>query len=145
MITYSSAVTIGRPPEELWPYLVEREKQALWTDVPMQPLTEGPTAVGTRQRVSFGEGPLRASLDLEMTAVDAARRVAWTTVSTGGIHWEGEYLLEPQGSGGTRLSQHGTLRFRGLWRLAEPIVGAEIRRNEVAELEKLKRVVEGAA
>jgi uncharacterized protein YndB with AHSA1/START domain len=145
LITYQSEVTIARPTEEVWPYVVEREKQALWSDVPMEPLTEGPLRVGTRQRLTFGDGPLRTSLDLEMTALEPARRLGFTTVSTGGIHWEGEYRLEPTDDGGTRMSQHGTLRFRGLWRLAEPIVGAEIRRNEIKELETLKRVVEGAS
>jgi len=72
--------------------------------------------------------------------------MAFTTVSRGGVQWEGEYRLTPTAAGmGTRLVQQGTLRFGGLWRLAEPIVGAEIRRNEIAELEKLKLVLETPA
>ena len=50
--------------------------------------------------------------------------------------------MAPADGMGTRLSQRGTLRFTGLWRLVEPIVGAEIRRDEVAELEKLKAILE---
>jgi hypothetical protein len=50
--------------------------------------------------------------------------------------------LAPADGMGTRLSQRGTLRFTGLWRLVEPIVGAEIRPGEVAELEKLKAILE---
>jgi len=145
MITYGSDVVIARPPSDVWPYLIEREKQAQWSDVPMQPLTEGPTQPGSRMRLSFGEGPLRASLTLEMTAVDPPERLAFTTVSRGGIHWEGEYRLAPVDDRTSRLSQRGTLRFSGLWRLAEPIVGDEIRRGEIAELEKLKAILEGAA
>jgi uncharacterized protein YndB with AHSA1/START domain len=142
MITYGSEVLIARPPAEVWPYLVERDKQAQWSDVPMEPLTDGPTRAGSQMRLSFGQGPLRAALTLEISALDPDERMAFTTVSKGGIQWEGEYRLAPADDVGTRLSQQGTLRFTGLWRLVEPIVGAEIRRGEVAELEKLKAIME---
>jgi hypothetical protein len=68
--------------------------------------------------------------------------MAFTTYSARPILWDGEYRLEPAATNGTRLSQAGTLKFRGLWRLVEPLVGAEIRRNEIAELERLKQVLE---
>jgi hypothetical protein len=82
---------------------------------------------------------------LQVTARDEGRRFAWTTVGKGPISWDGEYRLEPAGPSGTRLSQQGTLQFHGLWRLLGPFVGAEIRRNEIKELEKLKALVEAAA
>ena len=145
MIRYASEVTIPRPPSDVFPYLIEREKQALWSDVPMTPLTEGPLRVGSRQRLTFGKGPLRTALTLEFAALDPDRRVAFKTVSAGGIQWTGEYRLVPTADGtGTRLRQEGTLEFRGLWRLAEPLIGAEIRRGEIAELERLKAVLERA-
>jgi hypothetical protein len=76
-----------------------------------------------------------------MTAVEQGRRMAWTTFS-GPVKWDGEYRLAPAGTGGTELSQQGTLRFTGMLRLLEPVIGAEISRGEVKELEKLKAVVE---
>ena len=142
MITYESGVTVARRPDQVWPYLVDRDKQALWSDVPMTPLTEGPWRVGSRAVLSFGRGPLGARLTLEITRLDTNERIAFTTVSRGGIHWEGEYRIDQVGETSTRLSQQGTLRFSGLWRLVEPIVGVEMRRNEVAELERLKAVLE---
>lgn len=142
MITYGSDVVIERSAGEVWPYLVERDKQALWSDVAMEPLTDGPTRAGSRMRLTFGGGPLRTSLTLEIAALDPGQRLAFTTVSKGGIQWDGEYRLAPADGAGTRLSQQGTLRFTGLWRLVEPIVGAEIRQGEIAELEKLKAILE---
>ncbi len=70
--------------------------------------------------------------------------MAWKSYS-GPIDWEGEYLVEPTEDGGSTLSQHGTLTFHGLWRLMEPMVGAEISRGETKELERLKAAAEGAA
>lgn len=142
MIRYTSEVTIPRPPSDVFPYLIEREKQALWSDVPMTPLTEGPLRVGSRMRLTFGKGPLRASLTLEFAALEPDKRIAFKTVSDGGIQWTGEYRLAPTADGtGTQLAQEGTLEFSGLWRLAEPLIGSEIRRGEIAELEKLKAVL----
>jgi hypothetical protein len=142
MLQYASSVSINRVPEVVFPYFAELPKQALWSDVPMRRLTEGEFGTGSRIEVSFGMGPLKARVGLEMTAVEAPRRMAWRTIY-GPIKWAGEYRLEPA-DGGTHVSQEGTLTFTGLWRLVEPMAGAEIRGAEEKELEKLKAVVESA-
>lgn len=141
MVRYESSVTIARSPESVFPYLTEPAKQALWSDVPMRQLTEGPLRPGSRLEVSFGMGPVRAVLGLEIIDLDPARRMAFKTFS-GPIDWAGAYRLTPSPSGGTELGQEGTLRFTGLWRVVEPLVGAEISRGEVKELERLKAAVE---
>ena len=141
MVRYESSVTIARSPESVFPYLTETAKQALWSDVPMRRLTAGPLGPGSRLQISFGMGPVKAVLGLEISDLDPARRMAFRTFS-GPIDWAGEYRLTPSPSGGTELSQEGTLRFSGLWRLLEPLVGAEISRGEVKELERLKAAVE---
>ena len=58
MLTYHSAVVIGRPREVVFSYLIETERQALWSDVPMRSLTEGPLTTGSRLEVTFAMGPL---------------------------------------------------------------------------------------
>ena len=141
MLTYASQVHVDRPPEVVFPYLVEPEQQKLWSDVPMRLLTAGPLAAGSRMEVTFGMGPIKAVVGLEISALDPARRMAFRTFS-GPIRWDGEYRLQPSGTHGTELSQEGRLVFTGLWRLVEPIAGREIERGEVKELERLKEVVE---
>lgn len=143
MVNYESAVTIGRTPVEVFAYLIEPPKQALWSDVPMRQLTPGALATGSRFEVTFGKGPLKAVLGLALTDVVAGERMAFKTFS-GPIRWQGEYRLEPADGGATRLSQHGTLEFTGLWRLLGPFVGGEIRSGEIKELEKLKAAAERA-
>jgi hypothetical protein len=56
----------------------------------------------------------------------------------GPIRWDGEYRLESNDGRATVVSQEGRLAFSGAWRLIEPLVGAEITRGEIKELEKLK-------
>jgi uncharacterized protein YndB with AHSA1/START domain len=143
MVRYESRVVIDRPVDAVFPYLVEPEKQALWSDVAMRQLTAGPVVTGSRMELKFGMGPIKATVGMEYTTVDPGRRVAFRTFS-GPIRWDGEYRLSPSGAGGTELSQEGTLTFTGLWRLAEPLVGGEIKNGEVKELEKLKAAVEAS-
>lgn len=142
MLRYASQVTIDRPPAQVFPYFVDPTRQGQWSDVQMRRLTDGPFGPGTRMEVSFGMGPVTARIGLEITALEPERRMAWTSFS-GPIAWEGEYRLEPTGQG-TIVSQAGSLTFSGLWRLLEPIVGAEISAGEKKELERLKELVEGA-
>jgi uncharacterized protein YndB with AHSA1/START domain len=142
VILYKSAVTIARPPEVVFAYLVEPKLQATWSDVPMRPLTDGPFGPGSQLEVTFGMGPLKAKVVLLITTVEPGRRMTWQT-SDGKIEWEGEYLLVPSGDA-TELRQDGRLTFKGLWRLIEPLVGGEIKKGEVKELDKLKAVVEAA-
>ena len=142
MIRYESKVVINRPPETVWRFLIEPEKQAQWADLTMRPLTDGPPAQGSRMEISFGMGPIKARIGLEYKAFEPGRRLGFGTFS-GPIRWEGEYLLAPTAEG-TTLSQHGTFVFNGLWRLVEPIVGAEMKNGELKELEKLKALAEAA-
>ena len=141
MLTYESRVRVDRPPDTVFRYLIEPAKQALWSGVPMRHLTDGPQTKGSRMEVTFGMGPLRTQVGIELTAVEPGRRMTFRSFS-GRIRWEGEYRLSALESNATDLSQQGTLAFSGLWRLAEPFVGAEISRGEVKELEHLKTIVE---
>ena len=141
MLTYESEVHVDRPPEAVFPYLIEPPRQALWSDVPMKQLSPGPLAAGSRMEVSFGKGFLKAVIGLEISAVEPGRRMAFSSYS-GPIRWDGEYRLQPSSTGGTQLRQEGRLVFTGLWRLFEPIAGAEIKGGEIKELERLKEVVE---
>lgn len=140
MLAYESAVTVERPPEVAFRYLVEPNLQALWSDVPMRQITPGPLGSGSKIEVSFGMGPIKAVVGLELTEVEPGRRMAFRTFS-GPIRWAGEYRLRPAGAG-VEISQQGTLTFTGPWRLLEPIAGAEIKRGEIKELERLKAAIE---
>ncbi len=141
MIRYESSVSIDRPPEAVFAYLLEPAKQALWSDVPMRKLSEGPLGDGSRMEVTFGMGPLKAVVGLELGPVEAGRRLGFRSFS-GPIRRNGEYRLAPTPSGGTEVGQEGRLAFTGLWRAIEPLAGAEISKGEVKELERLKAAVE---
>jgi hypothetical protein len=141
VISYESSVTIDRPPETVFEYLIQPAKQGLWSDVPMRQLTQGALGAGSRMEVTFGMGPIKARVGLELGPVEPGRRMGFRSFS-GPIRWDGEYRLAGTASGGTEVSQQGRLTFTGLWRLIEPLAGAEISRGEVKELERLKAAAE---
>jgi hypothetical protein len=140
MLTYRSSVSIDRPAAVVFRYLATPELQALWSDVPMQRSETGPLRTGSRMQVTFAGGPLKAVIGLLIGALEPDRRLAFESFS-GPIRWDGEYRLTAVGDT-TTVEQEGRLRFTGLWRVLEPIVGAEISRGEVRELERLKAAVE---
>ena len=141
MLTYQSQVTIDRPPDVVFPYLIEPDRQKLWSDVPMQRLDQGPLGVGSRMELTMGMGPIKTKIGLRLAAIEVNRRLAFESFS-GSIRWSGEYVLTPTASGATEVRQRGELTFSGLWRLLERLVGAEISRCEIKELERLKQAVE---
>jgi hypothetical protein len=142
VISYESQVHVDRPPETVFRFLIEPDKQAQWADLTMRPLTDGPPAQGYRMEIVFGLGPIKARMGMEYRAFEPGRRLGFGTFS-GPIRWEGEYRLEPAGDG-TALSQRGSMVFTGLWRLVEPLIGGEIKTGEIKELEKLKAAAEAA-
>ncbi len=143
MLNYRSSIVVDRPPEHVFEYLSDPAKQALWSDVPMRKLTEGNFATGSRMEVTFGKSPLSARIGLEFSDVQPGQRMAWRTVS-GPIDWTGEYRLNPTGDAATELTQEGSFRFKGFWRLLEPMIVAEMRGNELKELQRLKAAAEAA-
>jgi hypothetical protein len=142
MKAYRFQASINRPPSEVFPFLVETEKQALYSDVPMRLITEGAMHTGSKMEVTMGSGLMKANLGLEMTDVTQDRKMAYKSFS-GPIDWQGEYLLEPTPDGGTTVTHEGSMRFHGLWRLAEPLVGAELSRNGAKEMDRMKAAIEG--
>src|SRR5215470_14165517 len=98
MLSYQSAVVIERPPDVVFSFLIEPTRQALWSDVPMRSLTDGPLTTGSRFEVTFAMGPVKARIGLELSAVEPGQRLAFASFS-GPISWDGEYRLRPVDGG----------------------------------------------
>jgi hypothetical protein len=134
-------VSVNRPAAQIYPYLLETTKLPIWSDAPAKLVTDGDLNNGARLEVSFAIGPLKAVIGLQITTMEFGKKLAFRSYS-GPISWQGEYNLAEDGKGATTVSQKGQLRFKGLWRLAQPIAGGRIRRSEVWELQRLKNFIE---
>ena len=60
MIRYDSEVSIEKPPDMVYPWIVELDKQGQWSDVQMRLLTPAPLSTGSQMQLTFGRPPLRA-------------------------------------------------------------------------------------
>jgi uncharacterized protein YndB with AHSA1/START domain len=141
MIHYSSEVTIARAPHAVYEALLDPALYSRWTD--MVDVTfdgAGPPAVGMRGRFRLAKGPIKGTLEMELTDLDPDRRIVFH-VRHPDLDWVAVSTLEPEGSG-THLTYAGDLRLLGWRRLLEPLVGSEVRQGEAAEAVRLKALLE---
>jgi len=138
------SIVIERPIDEVWDFVHDTTKDALWqtTLVESRLLTEGPKRVGTRvQEVRRFMG-VRLEMGLELTEFEPNRKSSLKAVS-GGIPLSGSYVLEPL-DGATRLTVTGELDAHGAFKLAEPVFARITSRELEANLGHLKDLLEAA-
>jgi uncharacterized protein YndB with AHSA1/START domain len=141
MISYSSEVTIARPPHEVYESLLDPDLYTKWTDMVDVSFDGADTPrVGTRGRFRLAKGPIKGVLEMEVTELDPDRRVVFH-VTHPDLDWTAVSTIEPAGTG-TRLTYAGDLQLRGWRRLLEPLVGREVRQGEAAEAVRLKALLE---
>jgi len=142
MIRYSSEVTIDRPPHVVFEALLDPALYGQWTDmVDMRFDNVGQPRVGTRGQFRLAKGPIKGMLDVELTELEADRRLVFR-ISHPGVEWKAISTLEPTGTG-TRLTYAGEVQLRGWRRLLEPLAAAEVRGGEAREAQRLKALLEG--
>jgi uncharacterized membrane protein len=138
------SIVIERPLEEVWDFVQDTSKDAMWqtTLVESQVLTEGPRRVGTQvQEVRRFLG-VQIPMTLELTEFEPRHRSSLRAVS-GGIPLSGSYLLEPL-DGGTKLTVTGQLEAHRLFKLAEQVFARMTSRELEASLGHLKDLLEAA-
>lgn len=142
MIRYSSEVTIDRPPHVVFEALLDPALYGQWTDmVDMRFDNVGQPKVGTRGQFRLAKGPIKGMLDVELTELEADRRLVFR-INHPGVEWKAISTLEPIGTG-TRLTYDGEVQLRGWRRLLEPLAAAEVGGGEAREAQRLKALLEG--
>ena len=137
----TTRVITPRSPEEAYAYLVDFDNQAEWRfDVLASERTGGETGqVGTRYRQRVKQGRKEIDSDVELTAAEPHRRVAFRTLG-GPVTVSGEWRIEPQGEQ-TRIDADVAIQPHGFVKLFEPMMGPSLRktaaRYEAALAERL--------
>ena len=141
MITYSSDVSIDRPPSDVLDALLDADTYSKWT--PMVDVefdgAERP-GVGTTGRFRMAEGPIKGLLEMRIAELDPGRRLV-VKVTHPSMDWTAISTVAAEGAG-TRLTYAGELGFKGWRRLLEPIMAGEVRKGEAHEAMRLKAVLE---
>ena len=143
MIRFRSEQTIARPAHEIWAYAADILEHPKWMAVTDPRILSGSsTQVGSRAREVLKVGIRRYDVELEVSAADPGRKIAWRPVA--GAPFDGELTLELDQvtDSETRASYFGWLQVKGLWRLLGPLLAMEAGRGPAAELRRLKQLME---
>lgn len=142
MISYESTTEIARPADEIFAMIVEPDRLGEWTSMTDgRWLTEHPHGAGSRAVATMHIGPFRRPFHWEVTDYQPNRRYAIRTLPGGPVDWSGAYELETAGAS-TIVRGYGDVRPNGLLRLLTPMLRAELPKEEAAELERLKTILE---
>jgi len=143
MITFKTEQTIERPAQEVWSYAADITRHPEWMGVLDARLISGrPTEIGAHGIERLKLGPRKVEVDLEVSASIPAQRIAWRMV--GGSPFTGEVTLDLDSLGPDRARAvwSGSIGLTGWWRLIEPLMAAEVKTGEAAELRRLKERLE---
>ena len=137
---FTHSVTIPRPPEDIFPWLLEADRVPQWMSNVERYEPEG--AIGPGAKIHQRLEVSGHTFDVEMQVVRyAPPRDAATTFSLQGIDVEAAYALAPDGAG-TRLTQTLDAKARGLAaRMILPAVQPKLERKLIGDLERLKTLL----
>jgi uncharacterized protein YndB with AHSA1/START domain len=144
MASFTHSVTIPRPPEEVFPWLLEGDRVPQWTSSLERYEPEGAVGPGSTIHQRLGVGGQTFDVAMEVVRYEPPRE-AQTRFSTNGVDIEATYELAPDGTG-TRLTQVLEAKPRSLSaRLIVPAVQPRLERKLIADLERLRSLLADGA
>lgn len=146
MISYESDVVIERPIDQVSAFALDPDSHIRWMGdvVGVKRLSAGELAVGSRFQYAIRKGPMSFDPTFRVTAFEPGRRIEYQSEPGGPLTWTASLVFEALGERRTRIRSVGRIGFGGLRRLIEPLMSAEVRSGEAAELDALKSVLEAA-
>ena len=142
MLKIEQSVLINRPVAEVFAYLTRPEHTPKWQSgmVASAQISDGPMAVGTtfsEVRKMMGR---QMEQTMEVTAYRPNRQLSFRSIEAAVPH-EAHVTFEAVGAG-TRVSLTSIARPEGLLRLMAPFIGRRLRKEFVADFERLKQLLE---
>jgi carbon monoxide dehydrogenase subunit G len=141
-----STVTIGRPPADVFPWLIEADKVPRWMSglQVYEPLEPGPLHTGSRIRQELTVSGQHLRFELHVTELDAPRR-AVLRFEGSGFKAANEYGVA-DADGGARVTwviSGDTTSFKA--KLIAPMVQAKLQEKLDGDLSRLRSLLEGEA
>jgi uncharacterized membrane protein len=143
MIALSNQIEIDRPVADVFRFIAHVENTPKWQPAVIESvqITEGPLRVGSQFREVATMMGRRVTTVCEVTEYVPERKLGWKATSTGPFSYATSYTFTPAGNR-TRIDIVGTFSLRGLWRLLEPVVKSEVRKESAQELTTMKAAIE---
>ena len=138
----SYSVTIARPIDEVFAFVLDGENCPQWRPGVLDIRRVSGDGVGTRY-IQGVKGPMgrRIAADYEITVLEPRRRIEFQTI-TGPARPHGRYDFEATDDGGTRLTFSLDTAISGLRGLLLSGMVQRTMDGEVRTLDNLKRVLE---
>jgi len=148
--TWGGTTLLHHAPDVVWRFLTDDRNDASWRQpwvIAVRALSDGPLAVGSRYETTYRFFGRRQVVVVEITELDAPRRMAWRQVDDPTVDCnDGSYDLEPV-DGGTRFTVTGTFQSHGWRRVIDAPFAAYLRNGPVqrqhAQLAAQLAAVEG--
>ena len=142
----ATSIEIDRPPETVWPWLTEGDKQKQWVSWLVEVRDENPGVTGVgkkftwvmddpnmKQRVEI-HGELIAEEPLRLSSVRLHSKLGFEGIAT----WKLTDL-----GGRTRFESEGSFRYdKWIYRLLEPMITPQAKKKQLADFATLKRLIE---
>jgi uncharacterized protein YndB with AHSA1/START domain len=144
MASFTYSVTIPRPPEDVFPWLLEADRVPQWTSNLERYEPEGWVGPGARIFQTLDVGGHRFDVTMEVVRYEPPRE-AQTRFSTNGVDVDASYVVAPDGTG-TLLTQSLEAKARSLSaRLVVPAVQPRLERKLIEDLERLRDLLSTGA
>ena len=140
MASFTHSVSIPRPPEEVFGWLLEADRVPQWTSNLQRYEPQGWIGPGARIHQTLEVSGQTFDVDMEVVQYEPPR-AAETRFSTNGIDVVASYALSPEGAG-TLLTQSLEAKARSLTaRMIVPVVQPRLERKLIGDLERLQALL----
>ncbi len=142
MYEFEGSIYINRPPQDVFDVLTDISKQPLWQSAleSAEWTTNGPVGIGSTMKTEAKFLGRKIETELQLTAYDPPHSFDLKGIN-GPYPFEVTNTLEPQGEG-TLLTYTSRAEFGGFFKLAEGLVGSQIKKQVDASNESLKLLME---
>lgn len=143
MVNVNVSTVINRPAADVFAFVANFENHPKWeTDFQeVKQLTSTSGGIGTTYQCLLKFPGQTATSKFEITEYVLNHKIAYVGEPAGPATPKGSFLFEPV-EGGTKITSLPSPEFRGFFRLLEPMMADYIRKNNVAHLSNLKRLLE---
>jgi uncharacterized protein YndB with AHSA1/START domain len=144
--TMTTVIEIDRPPEVVWPWLTEADKQKQWVSwlVEVKDLTPDVKGVGKKFAWVMDDPNMKQHVEIvgELIAEEPLRLSTVRLSSEIGFDGTSTWTLTDLG-GRTRFESEGKFRYdKWLYRLMEPMITPQAKKKQELDFAKLKSLVE---
>ena len=142
MYEFTSSILINRPQEDVFKVITDPDIQSKWQSLleSMEWTSNGSTGVGSTMKTVSKFLGRKIEAEIEITAWDPPHRIDWK-VNNGPYPAQVSNKLVSQGAG-TLLTSTSSAEFGGFFKLAEGLLGKQIKKQIDNNYESLKLLME---